>query len=283
MLAFGGATVADPELDVALREDRMAFGYTASGFAVGLLVGMTGIGGGSLMTPLLILLFGIHPTTAVGTDLLFASATKIAGAAIHGRQRTVAWPIVGRLLLGSLPGAGLTLIVLDYVGVHGYVANRAVSHLLAVLLLISAAALIAKPWLLQRMARWQGGRRKAAEPAASLPVTIGLGLVLGVVVTICSVGAGALGTIALLLLYPHLPVAKIIGSDIAHAVPLTLLAGLGHWWLGSVNAGILVPLLIGSVPGIVLGSLGVRFAPEPLLRVALSFLLAITGLRLLHG
>lgn len=283
MLAFGGAIVADPEVDAALRENSMPLGYAASGFAVGLLVGMTGIGGGSLMTPLLILVFGIHPTTAVGTDLLFASATKTAGVVIHGRQRTVAWPIVGRLLLGSLPGAGLTLLVLDYVGVHGYVANRTVSNLLAILLLTSAAALIAKPWLTRRMTRWQRGPSTAAEPVASLPVTIALGLALGVVVTVCSVGAGALGTIALLLLYPHLPVAKIIGSDITHAVPLTLLAGLGHWWLGSVDTRILLPLLAGSVPGIVLGSLGVRIAPEPLLRVALSLLLAITGLRLLHG
>ncbi|MGH7159302.1 MAG: TSUP family transporter, partial [Acetobacteraceae bacterium] len=118
---------------------------------------------------------------------------------------------------------------------------------------------------------------------ATLPATIAIGLVLGVVVTICSVGAGALGTVALLLLYPRFGIAKIVGSDIAHAVPLTLIAGLGHWWLGSVNLGVLVPLLAGSVPGIVLGSLGVRIAPEPLLRIGLALLLAITGLRLLQG
>ncbi|MGH7049067.1 MAG: sulfite exporter TauE/SafE family protein [Acetobacteraceae bacterium] len=261
----------------------MPFGYAASGFAVGLLVGLTGIGGGSLMTPLLILLFGIHPTTAVGTDLLFASATKAAGAIIHGTQRTVLWPVVGRLLLGSLPAAGLTLIILDHVGVHGTVANRTVSHLLALLLLITALALLARPWLLRSVSRWQGGQRPEPEPAATLPATIAIGLVLGVVVTICSVGAGALGTVALLLLYPRFGIAKIVGSDIAHAVPLTLIAGLGHWWLGSVNLGVLVPLLAGSVPGIVLGSLGVRFAPEPLLRIGLAVLLAITGLRLLQG
>lgn len=261
----------------------MALGYVASGFAIGLLVGMTGIGGGSLMTPLLILLFGIHPTTAVGTDLLFASATKAAGVIVHGTQRTVAWRIVGRLLLGSLPAAGLTLLVLEHVGVHGTVANRTVSQVLAVLLMLTAAALVARPWLLRHLSRWEGGARPESESAATFPATIAIGLVLGVVVTVCSVGAGALGTVALLLLYPRFPIAKIVGSDIAHAVPLTLVAGLGHWWLGTVNLGILVPLLAGSVPGIVLGSLTVRIAPEPLLRIGLALLLAVTGLRLLHG
>ncbi len=260
----------------------MEFGYIVSGFAIGILVGMTGIGGGSLMTPLLIMVFGIHPTTAVGTDLLFASATKVVGSIIHGRQRTVCWPMVGRLLLGSLPGAALTLAVLDLVGIHGQVANRVISQVLAVLLLVTAALLVAKPWLLRQAGHRESDRTTFLGPTASLVMTIAVGLMLGVVVTICSVGAGALGTIALLVLYPRLPVAKIIGSDIAHAVPLTLLAGLGHWWLGSVNPQILIPLLVGSVPGIALGSVGVQIAPEPLLRAGLCILLAVTGLRLLH-
>ncbi len=260
----------------------MEFGYIVSGFAIGILVGMTGIGGGSLMTPLLIMVFGIHPTTAVGTDLLFASATKVVGSIIHGRQRTVCWPMVGRLLLGSLPGAALTLVVLDLVGIHGQVANRVISQVLAVLLLITAVLLVAKPWLLRQAGHRESERITFLGPTASLVMTIAVGLMLGVVVTICSVGAGALGTIALLVLYPRLPVAKIIGSDIAHAVPLTLLAGLGHWWLGSVNPEILIPLLVGSIPGIALGSVGVQIAPEPLLRAGLCILLAATGLRLLH-
>lgn len=258
-------------------------GYIVSGFVVGILVGMTGIGGGSLMTPLLIMVFGIHPTTAVGTDLMFASVTKVAGAIIHGKQRTVSWPIVGRLLTGSLPGSFVTLAVLHHVGLHGYVANRAISQVLAVVLLITAVSLIAKPWLIRQAARGLGESPAEFGGGASIAVTIAIGVVLGVVVTICSVGAGALGTIGLLVLYPRLPVAKIIGSDISHAVPLTLVAGLGHWWLGSVNANILVPLLIGSVPGIALGSVGVRVAPEVVLRAGLGILLAVTGLRLLHG
>lgn len=264
-------------------EDPMALGYIVSGFVVGILVGMTGIGGGSLMTPLLILVFGIHPTTAVGTDLLFASATKIVGSVIHGKQRTVCFPIVGRLLLGSLPAAALTLAALHHVGIHGYLANRLISHVLAALLLITAGLLVAKPWLVHRAGRLQNADDVRLWPDYSLPATIVIGAVVGVVVTICSVGAGALGTIALLLLYPRLPIAKIVGSDIAHAVPLTLLAGLGHWWLGSVNTQILIPLLIGSLPGIVLGSFAVQIAPEPLLRASLGILLALTGLRLLLG
>jgi len=261
----------------------MTIGYIISGFAVGFLVGLTGVGGGSLMTPLLIMVFGIHPTTAVGTDLLFASATKIVGSAVHGKQRTVKWPIVGRLLLGSLPGAVVTIAVLHHIGIHGHLANQVISQVLAVLLLISAALLVAKPWLLRKANELESERHLTLGPTTSLLATIIVGLVLGVVVTICSVGAGALGTIALLLLYPRLPVAEIVGSDIAHAVPLTLLAGLGHWWLGSVNPEILIPLLIGSVPGIALGSFGVQIAPEPVLRGCLGVILVVSGLKLLNG
>lgn len=260
----------------------MDIGYIVAGFVVGALIGLTGIGGGSLMTPILIVFFGIHPTAAVGTDLLFASLTKSVGTAIHGAQHSVEWRIVGRLSFGSLPGAALTLAALHHVGAHGQAANRSITLLLGILLLVTAAAaLVLKPWMLRLVAKLKARPGAVVSAETSASVTIAIGFVLGILVTICSVGAGSLGTVALLVLYPRLPVARIVGSDIAHAVPLTLLAGLGHWWLGSVNFSLLAPLLVGSVPGIVLGSLSARLAPEPLLQILLAMILVFTGLRLL--
>lgn len=256
----------------------METGYIVAGFAVGVLIGLTGIGGGSLMTPILILVFGIHPSAAVGTDLLFASVTKTVGTAIHGAQHSVAWRIAARLSLGSLPGAGLALAALRHAGVHGRAANRSIMLLLGIVLLISAAALVLRPWMLRLVARRHAG---AGPREASAWATIAIGFIVGILVTICSVGAGSLGTVALLILYPRLPVARIVGSDIAHAVPLTLLSGLGHWWLGGVDLMLLAPLLLGSVPGIVLGSVGARIAPEPALQIVLAIVMVFTGLKLM--
>ncbi len=249
--------------------------YVLSGFLVGLLVGQTGVGGGSLMTPLLVLLFGVHPATAVGTDLLYAAATKTVGTLVHGLNRTVDWRVVLRLASGSIPATLLTLLILSEIdpGRHG---DGMIAAILGVMLLLTAASLVFRRQFLTFMGRWLRG----IAPRRTAGLTIALGASLGVLVTISSVGAGALGVTALLLLYPAAPMAVIVGSDIAHAVPLTLVAGLGHWWLGSVNWPLLASLLCGSIPGVILGShIAVR-VPEAFLRGTLAAVLTVVGARL---
>src|SRR5579862_4666152 len=217
--------------------------YSLAGFAVGLLVGLTGVGGGSLMTPILILLFGIHPATAVGTDLLYAAATKTAGSLVHGYNRTVDWRVVRRLAAGSVPLTILTIWVLSHVDIQGAGAREVISGVLTIALFVTALMLVFRDRIVRRYAAVIG--RFSERRVAGL--TVAVGAALGVLVSISSVGAGAIGVTALILLYPQLPTARIVGSDIAHAVPLTLVAGIGHWWLGSINLDLLVPLLLGSV------------------------------------
>jgi uncharacterized membrane protein YfcA len=250
--------------------------YSLSGFAVGLLVGLTGVGGGSLMTPILILLFGIHPASAVGTDLLYAAATKTAGSLVHGYNHTVDWRVVRRLASGSVPATALTILALSFVNLNGALARDLISGLLTIALFFTALALVFRDLIVRRYAPRIG--RLSERRVAGL--TVAVGAFLGVLVSISSVGAGAIGVTALILLYPQLPIARIVGSDIAHAVPLTLVAGLGHWWLGSINLNLLIPLLLGSVPGIVLGSYVVTRVPETALRLLLAGTLAIVATKL---
>lgn len=251
--------------------------YSLSGFVVGALVGLTGVGGGSLMTPLLILLFGIHPAAAVGTDLLYASATKTAGTLIHGLGRTIHWRMVGLLAIGSVPATALTILGLAHFGIEGATTQTLITKVLAVALFLTSLALIFRPAIRGYFLRHAG--EISAERTWKL--TILTGAILGVLVSITSVGAGALGVTALIILYPHLPTARIVGSDIAHAVPLTLMAGLGHWWLGSIDVSLLVSLLIGSVPGIVLGSFLAPRLPDHYLRYILAATLLLVAARLL--
>jgi uncharacterized protein len=250
---------------------------TLSGFLVGLLVGQTGTGGGALMTPLLVLLFGVHPATAVGTDLLYASATKSVGTLVHGAHHTVNWRIVRLLSSGSVPGTVLTLAVLSQIDLNSRAAGAVISVMLGVLLLLTALSLVFRRQFVGAIEPRMG----ALTPRRIARCTVVVGVLLGVLVTITSVGAGALGVTALLLLYPRLPMASIVGSDIAHAVPLTLVAGLGHWWMGSTNWSMLLWLLTGSIPGIVLGSyLAVR-VPDAVLRPILAATLAVVAGQLL--
>jgi len=247
--------------------------YTLSGFVVGLLVGMTGVGGGSLMTPLLILLFGIHPATAVGTDLLYAAATKTAGSLVHGLAHSIHWAIVGRLASGSIPGSVVTLAVLWSFNLDSAEARSLINLVLCFALCLTAAALVLRNIITNRY-RHLFDR---LAPRQTARATIAVGFALGVLVSVSSVGAGAVGVVALLLLYPQLPMARIIGSDIAHAVPLTLVAGAGHWLIGTVDWHLMGSLLIGSLPGIVIGSyLAVR-VPEKALRVVLALTLIVVA------
>ena len=247
--------------------------YSASGFVVGALVGFTGVGGGSLMTPLLVLLFGIHPAVAVGTDLMYAGLTKITGSLVHGANDAIDWRVTRRLATGSVPAAALTLWTLAYFGVDSKGSSAAITTTLGFALILTAVTLIFRKRLLKSVTAFFD-RRTDGEIAA---MTAGLGALLGFLVSISSVGAGALGVTALLMLYPKMPTVRIVGSDIAHAVPLTLLGGLGHWWLGSVNWPLLASLLVGSIPGIVIGSHFASRVPERVLRPLLAGTLALVG------
>jgi uncharacterized protein len=250
--------------------------YTGAGFAVGLLVGLTGVGGGSLMTPILILLFGVHPATAVGTDLLYAAATKTAGSLVHGFNRTVDWRVVRRLAAGSVPMTVLTVWALSFIDINGAMARQLIAGALTLALFATALTLVFRDRIVKRYA----GRIGALPPQRIATLTVIVGGILGVLVSISSVGAGAIGVTALILLYPQLPTARIVGSDIAHAVPLTLAAGIGHWMLGSINVDVLAALLLGSIPGIVLGSYIAARVPEKALRFVLAATLIIVAVKL---
>jgi uncharacterized membrane protein YfcA len=247
--------------------------YALSGFAVGVLVGFTGVGGGSLMTPLLVMVFGIHPATAVGTDLLYAAATKSVGTVVHGFGKTVDWKIVLRLASGSVPATALTLLALSRVKSNFDTSHNLITSVLGVALILTAIAILFRRIIIEFFARRMG----ELEPGQTTWLTVALGAVLGVLVSLSSVGAGAIGVTVLLILYPKLPAGKLVGSDIAHAVPLTLIAGLGHWMMGSVNWALLTSLLCGSIPGIIIGSLLSSRAPDRVLRPILASTLALVG------
>src|SRR5437899_7627931 len=247
--------------------------YVASGFGVGLLVGMTGVGGGSLMTPLLILLFGIHPSTAVGTDLLYAAATKTGGGLIHGWARSIHWPAVIRLACGGIPASIRTLLVMWKLDLDAHSQSSLINIVLCFALLLTATALVFRKAVIERYRR----RLERITENTTAVATVLTGALLGVLVSISSVGAGAVGVTALLLLYPRLPMASIVGSDIAHAVPLTLVAGLGHYALGAVDWYLMGVLLIGSLPGIVIGRYGALRVPETVLRLVLAATLILVA------
>jgi uncharacterized membrane protein YfcA len=250
--------------------------YPTLGFLVGLVVGLTGVGGGSLMTPLLVLLFNIHPTQAVGTDLLYAAATKTVGTLVHNSSRTVDWRIVRRLAYGSVPATALTLLLLYYFGPESSGVAHAITFSLGVALVLTAVTILFRGVILDRIAQRFG---EPSDYNANV-LTISSGIFLGVLVSLSSVGAGALGVTVLIMLYPRASLATIVGSDIAHAVPLTLLAGLGHWQMGDVDGHLLGRLLIGSIPGILIGSLLAPRLPEKGLRSALAVVIFVVGAKL---
>jgi uncharacterized membrane protein YfcA len=251
--------------------------YTLCGLVVGVLVGFTGVGGGSLMTPLLVMVFGFNPATAVGTDLLYAALTKTCGTVVHGRNATVDWRIVGRLASGSIPAATAMILLLQHLDRSGHGTDRLIGVMLGVALILTAVSLLFRGRIVARLAH-------VAENPPDRQVhrlTVLLGAALGVFVSLSSVGAGAIGMVALLLLYPKTPSARLVGTDIAHAVPLTLVAGIGHWYLGSVDWTLLVSLLLGSLPGIVVGSQLATYVPDRILRPILGTALVAVGARLI--
>lgn len=284
----------------------MLLEYIVGGALVGAVVGATGVGGGSLMTPLLTLVFGLPAQVAVGTDLLFASITKLSGAIAHWRRGNVQWPITGWLALGSVPASLGTIAALR--AWHPDAAQFAafMRPALAAALLLTASSLLFRSQIqalgrrftpmpavapsfalratealpsVAATAAKEGAPARSPNPARPLPTFV-LGLVIGVMVTLTSVGAGAVGVVALLYLYPTLTAKRLVAVDIAHAIPLTLVAGLGHVALGTVNWPVLGGLLVGSVPAIALGAFLADRLPERALRVALAAMLTLIGTRL---
>lgn len=255
-------------------------GYIFSGLMVGILVGITGVGGGSLMTPLLVFLFNFSPAVAVGTDLLFAATTKAGGVWVHhGTHGSVDWKITRQLAYGSLPAAVVTIMVLRHLDQQSKDISGVITYSLGIALILTAIAVLIRSYLLRHAPPLKEesseGRFGKWQPA----VTVMVGITLGALVTLSSVGAGALGTVALFFLYPRLPAIKVVGTDLAHAIPLTALAGTGHWALGNVNFTLLATLLIGSLPGIWIGSHLSARIPDKILRPALAVLLMLIGFK----
>ncbi len=254
----------------------MDLGYIVAGFVVGFLVGLTGVGGGSLMTPILLLFFHIKPAVAVGTDLLFASITKSVGIFAHGKLGNIDWRIVKLLALGSVPASIITVLILKTIDIESSTAIDTIKFWLGIALIVTSIAVL----LREKLVAYAKNERWLPEQLVA-PLTILLGIILGSLVTLTSVGAGALGVTALILLYPHKKITTIVGTDIAHAVPLTLVAGLGHAAIGTINYELLGTLLIGSIPGIYLGSHFSSKVAEHWLRIALAAILIYVGFKLI--
>lgn len=262
--------------------EAINLGYSVAGAFVGFLVGLTGVGGGSLMAPILILMFGFNPAVAVGTDLWFAAITKTVGGGIHHKLGSPDWAVVRRLAMGSIPAAVVTLVWLGMVH-QGRLESDLLMTLLGGALLITAVLMLAKARLtapLRKFHHLPDGRTQRRQ----LVATIVGGAAVGVLVTLTSVGAGALVAVLLALTYPlRLSAKTIVGTDIIHAVPLTLVAAIGHSWLGNVDVWLLASLLIGSVPGIIAGSLVAGKVNDALVRYALAAMLVVTGVKMVFA
>jgi len=253
----------------------MEWAFTLTGFGVGVLIGLTGVGGGSLMTPILIFLFHVSPIVAVGTDLLFAAITKVGGIWAHSRHGTIQWNIVGLMAAGSLPTAMITVYFLERFNAEGIHVETVVTGGLGVALILTSISILFKASMYRI-----GKKVKKLTPhwkELRSPATVIAGIILGILVPISSIGAGALGAAMLLFLYPSLPTRRIVGTDLAHAVPLTAVAGMGHLHMGTVDLALLGSLILGSLPGIYLGSHMSTRIPEKIMRPILASMLMLIG------
>jgi uncharacterized membrane protein YfcA len=249
------------------------------GLAVGLIVGLTGVGAGAVMTPVLIGGFGIPASVAVGTDLAVAAVSKTAGTVAHRASRNISRSVVIAMASGSIPAALATLLWLSMAGLAPEALNHLIRTSVGVALLISIGALL----LRQPLRRWGAAHINVASARTWRPaLTAAVGVAVGIAVVLSSLGAGAIGAAFIAMLYPELEPAEIAGSDIAHAVPLTAIAAAGHAWMGTVDAQLAVPLLVGSIPGIVVGSLAARAIPTRWLRYGLIGTLGLAAAKLLH-
>lgn len=259
--------------------------YILTGATVGLVIGLTGVGGGSLMTPLLVLGFGINPAVAVGTDLLYAAITKAGGVFFHQRQGTVDWKIAGAMALGSIPSSLITIAILADLHQSGINFEKIMMVTLSAMLILTSIVVFLRNRFLSYLHTTLSGKK----PILTFLVgyrgyfTVLSGVLLGIVVSLSSVGAGAIGSAILFLLYPRKPAISIVGTDLAHAVPLTAVAGLGHLQIGTVDLPLLIGLLIGGIPSIYLGSLIGKNMPDKILRPMIGAILLLLGLALLYG
>ncbi|MEX0941657.1 MAG: sulfite exporter TauE/SafE family protein [Pseudomonadales bacterium] len=247
--------------------------YIMAGAGVGLAVGLTGVGGGSLMTPLL-LWFGIPLHIAVGTDLLFAAITKSGGVVVHSVQKSVRWDLVVLLGIGSLPSAGITILALYFLFESPQQYAGIITSTLGLTLILTSAAILFRKRLSE-----MAGRSQHINEANLRLLTPVLGAVLGVLVTLSSVGAGAIATALLMIVYPKLQGLRVVGTDIAHAVPLTLFAGLGHFYLGNVDLMLLAALLVGSLPAVSIGSRLGKYLPDRFMKPLLATMLCGIGIK----
>jgi uncharacterized membrane protein YfcA len=252
--------------------------YPVVGLVVGLIVGLTGVGGGSLMTPALVFVFKVPLDLAIGTDLVFAALTKITGVAAHGIRGNVNWRIVTRLGAGSLPASVATILVMSSLKAHGKPLDKVILPLLGFSLVATAVAVMLRKRILAA-----GGKNFELNQQTSDRLAVIVGVILGVMVTLTSVGAGAIGVAALMLLYPKIRAAEVVGSDLAHAIPLVTVAGLGHLQLGNIDYRLLVGLLLGSIPGIYIGSTVSSRLPEVMMRRILAGVLLVMGISCIVG
>jgi uncharacterized membrane protein YfcA len=252
-----------------------------SGFVVGMVVGLTGVGGGALMTPILIVVFGVRPTLAVGSDLAYATITKIVGAAQYARRRQVNFPYVRWLAVGSVPSAILGVwVVSPWLARQGIDVESMTTRLLGIMLMMVAALAIIEQWLYtDRLRNSRIIRSHAIQRRYKEPILIVGGIVIGLGVSLTSVGSGSL-LMAILLLVSELDLLVLIGTDIMHATILLGAAGTAHWMQGNVEWGLVLALLVGSLPGVWLGSRLSQVVPRAPLRTGLALILGATGLKL---
>jgi uncharacterized membrane protein YfcA len=256
------------------------FAFIFSGFLVGFIIGLTGVGGGSLMTPILMLVFSIKPIIAVGTDLLYAAITKSGGVFVHNKHSNIEWKIVFLMSLGSIPATLISILILKYLGTAGVDYERLITTMLSIALILTSLVLLFKGRLQALSRNEHLDSVRALHHRLRKPITIAAGVLIGTLVAFSSVGAGALGAAILFFLYPRMRAVAIVGTDLAHAVPITAIAGLGHVHLGTVDFILLGNLLVGSLPGIYLGShIGTQL-PEKIIRPLLASMLLIIGVRL---
>ncbi len=256
--------------------------YLLTGASVGLIIGLTGVGGGSLMTPILVLGFGIQPAVAVGTDLLYAAITKSGGVFFHQKQGTVDWTVVRLLASGSIPSSLITVYILSELKNTDFNYEKLMMLTLSIMLILTSVVVFQRKTLLNYL--HESLHSKSGLISNLLlhrnEITLISGIFLGFVVTLSSVGAGAIGSAILFILYPRKPAVAIVGTDLAHAIPLTAIAGFGHLQLGSVDFELLVGLLVGGIPAIYLGSLIGKNMPDKLLRGFIATILLLMGLAL---
>ncbi len=260
----------------------MEFFHIAAGALVGFIIGLTGVGGGSLMTPILVLGFSIPPATAVGTDLLYAALTKCSGIYFHHKNKTVDWKVVILLGSGSIPCSILTISILEQLKQSGVNFDHIIMLTLSTMLILTSFIIVIKSRLLAFIHSNHSDSFAVNFVRRFRPqITVFCGAILGCVVTLSSVGAGAIGSAILFLLYPRKSSISIVGTDIAHAVPLTAIAGLGHLHFGSVDFSLLFGLLFGGIPAIYLGSLIGKKLPDRVLRPLIAIILLAMGIKLM--